>query len=358
MNKKKSVHYINLYRGIAALLLVGSNVMKFGDDVCRILSVISVSMIFISFGMEYYYEISEDKEKDSEVNIFSDIASKYLVMYLYFSALLFISQLVIKYGMGREFGFKESITDFLSLNGMSFLWIPAAAFVATALYRLLRAKIGFVKTMILIVVLIILYIPISNLPSMLDSSDNMGRQFVFKVFLMTWRSIIMSGFICLGELIERINKKINYKHIVTVPTGIAMVVASVFLSNMNDTFEEYKYLSFGKSYLFVVAAILGGCGILFICEWIRQLKYLEFFGRYMLVVAVTHYDWGITKIAAVIDDIMLKVFDNHFVSGFSDCLFIVAVEILIIWLFGKILFRMVGMKKENPFKAVNDVKVK
>lgn len=322
----KRIHYLDVARGIAILLVVLGHC--YNENYIRTwIYSFHMPLFFIMSGMLINYK------NETEINFSNFIIKKLksnLVPYLFFSLLILISEAFIKQNL------IENLVDIFLGVGLWALWFIPCLFLAEIFFLIISKN---VKNR-LAANLVFLFLFALGLFLKVDVEN--------KILIVIIRSFIGLGFIVFGYNSTNIFSKIKANYL----TLIISLITSLILTFSNSRVELWN-LTLNNEILYVLASIIGSISVLIISKIIDKNKYLEFFGKGSLIILGTHQ--FLVKAFFTIGNKFIYGFDkNSILYGFIVFVFTILVEIVIILIINKYFSFILG--KSNT-KQKNIVKI-
>ena len=342
--------YINIYRGLAIILMVISRFPFLDPKIAGVIYSFNVAMFFVAGGVDFAGLLNPEKiETDKEIGYY---ASTYLKAYGWFRLITIVIQAILLI-FGADNLSVDSILWMVMDNccffGISVLWILPALFIGQTIYGLLRRKLNNILILFILSTLIALYIAFNGI-ALVESAEEDGLilYIATRLFIVVWRGVLGAWFVCLGNILSGLAELFHKKRGIGVPLGFLLVGLGIVSAYFNDI-SSFGYLSFGNPFLFFGAAVSASAGFLLLCEWIGQSEILEFFGKSFMVIMLTHLDFRIMHIGTVINDNVLIWAENRFVAHLCMIIFVLIVELILIALFYNYFYFLLGCKKWNPY---------
>lgn len=350
----KEARYINMYKGLAIICLVISRLLFVDDVVTNTLGSFCVCMLYVAAGasLDVY----------SEGNI-KRAAKKYLVPYFAFSLVIVFScamSVMLKKQEYDVYTLRTKLLNTCTFYGESMLWILSTLFFAILVYVFLRRVSAHWMIFLGSGVLMAAYLLCGNIFDFISASNNIFQSISFRLFAVLWRVVFACLYISVGEMIGSLLRAddIRKKRGTTVPLGFALVVLGLIIAVYNNNvYVTNLYL--GYEAMFYSSTIMICIGLLFIAEWIGVLKVLEFVGENAITVIATFADFKVVYVGSLVDAAFLALFNNRFIAHAGQSIVIIAFEIVLIWIFARVLPVMIGKSSYKPFAifANNDSEI-
>lgn len=240
------------------------------------------------------------------------------------------------------------LTDSVTFYGVSVLWFLVAAFVGELLFLFLIKHLSF-RMITLAAVLSVLFVyGISlHLPTWEAALLScLPALTAMHVGVSLFRGMMAFAFLTAGYGLSSFITKEQGFSASQLWTGIFLSAITVFLSQINGG-VDLRFLIFHNILLYVVCAITGTIGVIFICKNIKPLKAAAYYGRNSLIVMVTHLDFYLMYLAVVIAFALDRYVTRAKLYIFCLCVIIVvfSAEFIIIELVNRYFYFMLGRKR-------------
>ena len=344
--KVDNERYLDIYKGLAMVLVVFCQTIFAPMGVLKVISSFAIGMLFISQGVGLTRDIRDMTLEDLWRGV-----KNYMIPYLSFSLIIIVFNLggwlLNRPGFSPERTGKI-VFDTLTLYGYSVLWVFPVMGVSRAAVQLLRKRFSSVVLIIILALLTGIYIILGGAGMFDFPSTNTVKNIFVNLFTFCWRTVIFGFFIEIGDIASMIPESFGRKKYIMVPIAFSMLVAGLGTSILNIQIT-YDSMQFGNVFLFFGSVIFWGVGFLWICEWIGIFPLLEFVGCSARIIFLTYIDFKCVDLALLVDDIILEKVKNRFISHSCYFLVLIALELILIFIFSKYLYLLIGKERSNPF---------
>lgn len=333
-----------VYMGIAIILFALSLFPFWGDRFCDVAGKLFLPMIFASYGV-YFSKKEKYILDDSELKRNFRVL---IIPYLWFS-LFFILKDAIGVFTGAINNDSRNVILFgdilkcLILDGGKILWYLPCLFFAVLFYSLIRSRVKFITAFIIFAVFagIVIYINVAYE----FAAGIIGLKRVLAGFvLFTWKTVIMTLFIAVGEVAERIVMLIKNNKIAAMFLGLLLIVSGCMLTVMSGSTNPVM-LIFDKWYLYFPGMILLMTGIYFIAYWINQAAVFEALGNSADIIYITAVEFGIADLSLkYIDEMLVNAVHNYFFAHTVAIVAFVIVQMAITCVINKYLYFLIGKR--------------
>lgn len=340
----EKTRFLNIYRCVALLAMMFSNMNFVSADISKVLCAFGVAVIFMSVGAE----CSIRRDKLSILSAFKMT----IIPYITFSVILICYDLYRIYASSNSFLgalLKQRIMDSLTLYGSGYLWILPTLLFAYLIFEFVSKVGNNVISFLILLIFASAYIAAGGLQGFINPNNNTTQAIIFRILMVIWRSVLMSGFVYLGSFGMKLIEVIRKKYILVI-SGFVLTIIGIVFAFFNDR-VIYETLLLGNPVLFYASAFCIGTGLLFITEWINVFPIMEIFGKGSIVFISTFDEFGIVQLSTTIDVYMVALANNYFVGHSCAVLLIVLLELLLICIFSMVLPFVIGVKRNNPFSG-------
>lgn len=261
---KSRLEYLDMARGLAMLAIVLGHI--YTTNFIRVwICSFHVALFFIITGCLIKYK--DDERKISE--IVKSRIKNILVPYILFGVVYIAIEYVL-----NDFDIlllQQNTRDMLMLKGVGALWYLPTFFIAEILFLTIKKLVK--KDIFIVLISIIIFVFGYIVP-----------QFYFNQFiLMGIRILAGVMFISIGYYMFDFINNID----ISVFLVIAILGLNIILSNINGMVDLYC-IDFKNIFLYLINAILGSIGILYLCKEIKSNKILLWIGVNSLTIMCTH----------------------------------------------------------------------
>jgi hypothetical protein len=113
---------------------------------------------------------------------------------------------------------------------------------------------------------------------------------------------------------------------------------------------DMHYMLLGNVFLYCITAVLGGVGIILLCQWFPSSKQslLGYLGVNSLIIMLTHLDFRIINIAIQLAKRILNLLtiENSWLFYGLMALIITVLELICIWVINHFFYFLLGQKKQ------------
>lgn len=365
------IEYFDIVRGIGIIMVIMGHTGFLFD---------SLKHVFFGFHMPVFFVVSGmlmciKGEENLEVSVLWKKKLKSLMIpYFWFSIIYVIIYFVsCMLGTMSWEEFRQSIIYMLTLFGDSTLWfLPALLFSETG-YMVLKKVIKQVleksksnsnsNSNVFVFLASILLGIVCYLGQYLITpiwASNVNNLIVTNVidfvrgFLRAGISIsfVAAGYFAVeifpnifGENLDNTGRTSAKSRFSTFGIGMVLLIASV-LASLNNDIVDYHRIVLGNYVLFIIGAMTGSFGLVFISIGINRMRLLSFWGRNSLIIMCTHLNFyvlfGAIKWAWFIDNWVSRA--KSYVFMFNIVVAALVVESILIVLINRFCPFVLGKK--------------
>lgn len=343
--RKDNNEYINFYIGIAVILALLANISFLDDRLVKIATATALPMVFFVFGVN-------NKEMMEKPELW--FAKNYIGTYCWFSLFYTSMDAMRTFTTGNRnlLDVKRDILDSVTFFGCGVLWYLPVLFLAGAVYRFLRKHTGKIVTLLVFLLALIIDLTLMReLPEMMMASDTLPKMIFTRIFMVCWRSMIAGLFISLGEWTKivgdgLIKRKAVFVVISFIITAIGMIILAI------NPVCDIKDIYFVKPWAFFPAVLMVLAGLLWLCQWIARCYPIEFIGMNARIIYLTAMIFLAVRWGHLLNNYLVKVFNNDFLGRTSAFLLIIAVEMIYIIVINRFFGFVVGRDNNKTFGLI------
>lgn len=345
--EKQRITYLDMAKGIGIILVVIGHYPKTGDQAMKWITSFHMPLFFIVSGMLIYYK--NEIQQDFKTTVIKK-AKSIMIPYLSFS-ILYMAINVLYYFYDKTAMPLEHIGLIgyrtITLYGHSVLWFLPALFLSEIIFIEIRRKMNHKNTISIVLIMG----AVGVLGKIAVLSDKWGLNEIIKdVITVILRLGIPIVLLMIGYYIMSFMKnseKTNWKEVLIGIFALGINIAIAFYNGVVDI----NFMVFNNPLLFILGAVTGTMAVVLLCKNIKIGKLDKGFiylGKNSLIIMATHLDFYVMLVA-----INTSLWFNHnyvtrakdYVHYLTMAVLIVAIEIVIIFIFNHFLAFLLGKKK-------------
>lgn len=312
-----------LYTGMAVIFLALSGLTKIAAPLHRVLLCTVIPMLTVSVGAR----LADHREMPVR-----EAAKRLLIPYAWFSLLLTAAfaatTLLLPDRIPATTAVRqitERIRDTLFLQGSGSLWLFPALFLAIVSIYVLDLVMKRSLRTVLIVLAALIYLILHATQSfyiggMLEEGGIRGA--VIRIFFVLWRAVMTGPFLLWGMWLKGLGAPLKKNRRLGIAAGIGMLALGVLLAWLSKGYNA-EWLTLGRPWFSVPAAFLISGGMYFLCDWIGQIRPVNFCGRYAMILYIALSDLGIVRAGEALGEMVFRRFDHNFVTKLTVVLTVV-----------------------------------
>lgn len=296
----KNLTYVDKVKGIGIIAVVMLHSGLTSPFMAACISAFIMPLFFVTSGILLQHTQAANKTRSV---FYGKRAHTLLVPYVVFSVLYLIMGALRGYTTPELFGiFFETVTLF----GNSVLWFLPCLFLAQAIVYEVYQRVNYKKSLpIIIAISVFGYVFIKWL-ILSFPKDTLWWQGVYYFLFAVGRALFSVGFVGIGygfhvwvEQIEQLLNKKCTKWVKMLLAGLLCMLSLgvwILLARKNGP-TDFKVMSFGNLTYYLVAATAAILGMSIVCKAMVNEKVLAYFGRYSLIIMLTHLDLQFLNVA-------------------------------------------------------------
>ncbi len=332
----------DLYKGLGIIATVTAATHLLPVEVQQRASALAFVIFMTAAGAVHYQRGYDKKEKQ----VLKEDFRSALVPYFWFSLFYLVIDSLGMFIQPDRFtltGLYEHIWNSVTFMGISVLWFFPVYFLAVTAYRIFRNVFSFpwmfvVLSVLCMVLLFILYRRGYNGMIEYNTAAAGAENYMLRLALLFWRSATGLFFCMWGEALARMAAFLKTRKAACVIAAFAALAAGIVLSIFApDT--DLVSMRMDNPFLSIPAIMLISGGLFILCNWIRTVRPVDFLGRNAIIIYLSFEDLRILKLARYLGDIVFRGLDNNFAMRLTVALVILALEIPLILILSRRIFR-------------------
>ena len=364
---KNHLIYPDIAKGIGIILVVLGHIEYISLPLRNFIVSFHMPLFFVISGI--LMNLIQEEKRDLGTTA-AKKAKRILLPYVYFSLLDTIVYLIYFYATGRDGGFStifSYLVNSLTLYGISVLWFLPALYGSELLFLKIRQSSTKPLTAVISVVCSTAAIVLNYFLSSLNNlyGLNMGFAF-FRLFAVSiLRMLFCSLFISFGYFIFPIIKKVEEifsRKIFTIFSFSVILILLCFFTSQLNGITDLHYLIFNNIFLYLIAALSGSSGIIFLSLAFAELpqnflgKLLVYYGKNSIIIMLTHLDFYILYLAEIgglhFSKPLLGKATHDTLLSFLSLIFVLLAEFFIIIFVNRFCPYLIGKSKERNYKEL------
>lgn len=331
---KNRLVYIDAAKGIGIILVVLGHLDKTGQ--------LSREMIY-AFHMPFFFFISGLFVSSSKgfKEYFSDAFKRLYVPFAFFTVLDIIRQIVLNL---NDFTALEYIKkSVMSLSGWDYefiinrpLWFLFALFAVKIAFYVLRKR----NLLKLLAVLLGF--------SFLFFSKDFKNYYNLYLFAVPGLAFFSLGNMCKPYL-KKFDYAVNRKKYIFIPAVLVLFILFAFTAHKNGSVDMTVYNYGENNLLYIFNALLGSFITLAAAVYLSKIKLISeplvFYGKNTMVVLACHYYGCRYIIPGIFNRFGIEKYLYNFYVDLVLTVVVLAVSALLIWLFNRYLYFIIGLSK-------------
>jgi len=355
---KERIACYDIARGLGIIFVVIGHIGTFYGPFRSFIITFHMALFFMISGM-LIFETGEEERSLAEI-----IKKKFyriMVPYILFSMLSIIIEFV-RLALQDVYywpHFKALLITAGSFYGNSVMWFLPALFISEIIFLMSRRVKKEFVTIMAVLALAALAIWANTLPPV-------GNQFLQSFTAAMIRGVYCTIFICIGYYVRKYIMTLKIQNFVYGCQAILLLRLSFAMDKFNPkvdlramywgervfaTTSEIALVTY-QTTLYLVGAVSGALGIIFLCKCLenfstcRVFKVLMFFGSNSLIVMATHLDWHVLHYGMDLAAMLNQFYSNSVLYHIYVLVFVFAAEALLILFINKYLPILSGKIKK------------
>ena len=240
----------------------------------------------------------------------------------------------------------NSVIYLITLRGFSVFWFLPTLFLAemlfTWLYKCCKKPVFYIGSALGAIIVLIIY-PIFEYDIW---NTNYGMMVLGNICLVIGRALLATGFLLVGYGLMELIVRFKPDRVKCLIIGCVLMIAQAFVSTWVKG-VNINVLSFGNGWFFFLSAVIGSTGVILLCKAADCKKILPYVGKQSLIIMATHMDFGVLFVSSYLSYKLVAIIPvaKELALYGMMVVFIILMEALLIWIFNKYLYRLLGRTK-------------
>lgn len=289
--------YLDAAKGCGILMVVFGHITTIRNPVDIWFGAFKLVIFYIVSG--YLLAMRQSFRKTSPGQYIWKHAKSLLIPYFGYSAIVMLYNMGVVLVKGKPFS--ELVDKMLyqgystlSLRGISALWFLPSLFIAQVIFIFVMKSPKWVKALSAVVPIVTTAYSIQLLNYLKDNFSSRDYKLFSFPLLTVSKGILGFWFVGAGYVCYLVFKKLQQRELRFL-IGLAMTVATIFLSQKNPG-VDINMLGVGKyPILMYVNGIMGSMGVILVLEYLEKwwkMTFLNFCGKNSLIIMATHGTLG------------------------------------------------------------------
>ncbi len=293
----KRLRYLDAAKGWGILMVVFGHITMMGNPVDTWFASYKLAIFYIVSG--YLLCMRQTFRRLDFKSYFVKQIKSMMVPYFGYSAIVILYNILLCLMKGRSgthilHKFLEQLYATCTLRGISALWFLPSIFIGQILFFLIIKSPRWVRVISAVIVPVFVQYFVNLLPVLEESLSGARYKIVLFPILTVNKGLVAFWFIGAGYicylLLSRVKKR-NLRFLI----GVVLFAADIYLSQINPG-VNLNLLKVGiHPALFYFNGIIASIGTVLILEYLEKwwkMTFLNFCGKYSLVIMATHGTLG------------------------------------------------------------------
>lgn len=297
----KRLRYLDAAKGWGICMVVFGHITTIGNPIDTWFASYKLAIFFIVSG--YLLCMRQTLQKYTIADYWKKQIKTLLIPYFGYSVLTIAYQMFLCVMKGTEKSamfhkFLEQAYATCSLRGISALWFLPSLLIGQMLFIVIVKAPKWVKAVSAVVPIIILQYVSVLLPELSDSMDIIRYKIISFPIMTVTKGFLAFWFIGAGYLAYMVLQKLRNRNMRFV-IGLLLCVGNMWLSQKNPG-VNLNLIGIGKHpSLMYIGGIAGSLGAILILEFLEKwwsMSFLNFCGKYSLIIMATHGTLGFKNV--------------------------------------------------------------
>lgn len=355
MEQKRRMSYLDMAKGIGAILMVAGHVISYmqTNDYKAYLG--PIYHWIASFHMPLFFIISgillwiTGEEKRDMKQILLRKGKTLLLPYIVFSTIYILIYMNTSFAHPEVVPRSEIVKYVvytLTFRGIAVMWFLTALFLGEIFFLFCRKHLDDIKLVVLFSVTCLCALFTSPLFQWEGWEKNYGLMAMGALLQTVNKGILAGFFLMIGYFSARLLQKEDRKAVGGFLLGILLMLTGGGLCFQNGQ-VDMNYMVFDHIGLYLICSCIGSFGVILICKNMYQSKFLQLCGSNSLVIMATHIEFGVLMQSILFAYWVVQYVKRakEYVFFFLVAVMIIVLETVIVYIFNHYLYFLIGKRK-------------